>query len=136
MGIKWNIQGNKMVLLTIFYDGTCPLCAKEMAALRKKDSNKNIKTVDIFSDDMVGYPEIDITEANTILHALDQDRKLLLGLDGVHRAWQIVGKGWLYAPLRWPLIKPIADKLYRVFATHRFRFSLLLTGRSRCNCKE
>lgn len=125
-----------MVLLTVFYDGTCPLCAKEMAALSKKDSNKKIKTVDIFSDEMVDYPEIDIAKANTILHAIDQDRKLLLGLDGVHRAWSIVGKGWLYAPLRWQFIKPIADKLYLVFAAHRYRFSFLLTGRSRCDCKK
>ncbi|HCE2908683.1 TPA: DUF393 domain-containing protein, partial [Vibrio parahaemolyticus] len=26
-----------MTKLTIFYDGTCPLCAKEMKALRQHD---------------------------------------------------------------------------------------------------
>ncbi|HHJ3232622.1 DCC1-like thiol-disulfide oxidoreductase family protein [Vibrio parahaemolyticus] len=39
-----------MTKLTIFYDGTCPLCAKEMKALRQHDHKQEINTVDIYSD--------------------------------------------------------------------------------------
>ncbi|MDF5119601.1 DUF393 domain-containing protein, partial [Vibrio parahaemolyticus] len=50
-----------------------------------------------------------------------------------HRAWQLVGRGWLYAPLRWRLVKPVADWLYLKFAKNRYRVSYWLTGTSRCN---
>ncbi|MDK1288447.1 thiol-disulfide oxidoreductase DCC family protein [Pseudoalteromonas umbrosa] len=121
-----------MTKLTIFYDGTCPLCVKEMTALIKRDKAAHIKTVDIHSDEFVNYPNIDPNQANLILHALDEQGGLLLGLDVTHRAWQLVGMGWLYAPLRWPLIKPIADQVYLLFAKNRYRISYLLTGKSRC----
>lgn len=122
-----------MTKLTVFYDGTCPLCAKEMNALKQRDTKQQIKTVDIYSDAFADYPQIDPDQANTILHALNEKDELLLGLDVTHRAWQLVGRGWLYAPLRWRIIKPIADWLYLKFASNRYRVSYLLTGRSRCN---
>ncbi|MCF2858322.1 DUF393 domain-containing protein [Pseudoalteromonas sp. SMS1] len=118
--------------LTIFYDGTCPLCVKEMAALTRKDKKGSIKTVDIYSEEFARYPNIDPNKANTILHALNKDGDLLLGLDVTHKAWQLVGMGWLYAPLRWPVLRPVADKLYLVFAKNRYRISYWLTGKSRC----
>ncbi|AVF61068.1 DUF393 domain-containing protein [Vibrio diabolicus] len=122
-----------MTKLTIFYDGTCPLCAKEMYALKRRDVKQAIKIVDIYSDDFSDYPQIDAQKANTILHALNDNNELILGLDVTHRAWQLVGRGWLYAPLRWPLLKPIADWLYLRFANNRYRVSYWLTGSSRCN---
>ncbi|EII2983477.1 DUF393 domain-containing protein [Vibrio parahaemolyticus] len=122
-----------MTKLTIFYDGTCPLCAKEMKALRQHDHKQEINTVDIYSDAFSAYPQIDPDRANTILHALDNHGNLLLGLDVTYRAWQLVGRGWLYAPLRWPLIRPVADWLYLCFAQNRYRISYWLTGTSRCN---
>ena len=52
-------------------------------------------------------------------------------LDVTHEAWKAVGVGWLYAPLRWPLIRHVADAFYNVFAKHRYTISYLLTGKKR-----
>lgn len=79
-----------MTKLTVFYDGTCPLCAKEMKALKQRDSKQQIKTVDIYSEAFADYPQIDPEQANTILHALNDKGELLLGLDVTHRAWRLV----------------------------------------------
>lgn len=122
-----------MTSLTLFYDGTCPLCVKEMTSLRKHDKDNRVTTIDINSADFADYPHIDASKANRVLHALDENGTLWLGLDATHKAWQLVGKGWLYAPLRWRFIKPWADKGYLFFARHRYRISYLLTGRSRCS---
>lgn len=119
--------------LTIFYDGTCPLCAREMGALTKEDKENKIKTIDIYSEDFSEYPQIDATAANTVLHALNAKGELLLGLDVTYEAWRLVGKSWLYAPLRWPGIKTLADWCYLRFARNRYRVSYWLTGTSRCN---
>lgn len=122
-----------MTQLTLFYDATCPLCVKEMDALRQLDKNQALKMVDIYSEEISAYPQIDIEQAGTILHALDESQQLILGLDAVHRAWQLVGKGWIYAPLRWRLIKLLADQAYLYFAKHRYRFSFWLTGTAKCS---
>jgi predicted DCC family thiol-disulfide oxidoreductase YuxK len=122
-----------MYQLTIFYDGTCPLCVKEMNALIAQDNKQKIKTIDIYSEEFSAYPQIDANAANTVLHGLNANGELFLGLDVTYKAWSLVGKGWLYAPLRWPAIKPVADWCYLRFAKNRYRVSYWLTGTSSCN---
>jgi predicted DCC family thiol-disulfide oxidoreductase YuxK len=126
-------MSSTMTKLTVFYDGTCPLCAKEMKALKQRDAKQQIKTVDIYSEAFADYPQIDPEQANNILHALNEKGELLFGLDVTYRAWQLVGRGWLYAPLRWRIFKPAADWLYLKFANNRYRVSYWLTGTSRCS---
>lgn len=121
-----------MTILTIFYDGFCPLCVKEMEKLKQFDKNEAIQLIDIHTSAFEPYTSIDPEQASTILHAIDEQHELLLGLDAVHQAWALVGKGWLYAPLRWPVIKPIADRAYLHFAKNRYHWSKILTGKSRC----
>ena len=75
-----------MSKLTLFYDGTCPLCAKEMRAIRAKDSHGDITTIDIYSEAFSKYPDIDPVAANKILHAVDDGGRLWLGLDAAYRA--------------------------------------------------
>jgi predicted DCC family thiol-disulfide oxidoreductase YuxK len=123
-----------MIELTLFYDGTCPLCAREMRSLEKHDKRRQIKSVDINSEEFMRYPNVNYEKANEILHAYDSQGQLLLGLDAAHKAWSLLGRGWLYAPLRWPIIKPAADKAYVLFARHRYRISKWVTGAEKCNC--
>jgi predicted DCC family thiol-disulfide oxidoreductase YuxK len=122
-----------MTKLTIFYDGFCPLCVKEMEKLKQFDQNDDIQLIDIHTSAFTPYTNIDADKASRILHAIDDKNQLLLGLDVTYRAWSLVGKGWIYAPLRWPIIKPIADRAYLHFANNRYRWSKILTGKSRCD---
>ncbi|WP_117232825.1 thiol-disulfide oxidoreductase DCC family protein [Vibrio maerlii] len=121
-----------MAKLTLFYDGTCPLCVGEMRSLHRYDNTNQIRTVDIHSEEFAEFPQIDPKQANLILHAIDSEGTLYLGLDAAHQAWGKLGRGWLYAPLRWKIIRPLADKIYLYFARNRYRISYLLTGTSRC----
>lgn len=124
--------------LTLFYDGSCPLCVAEMRALSAFDSKGCLNLVDLGEADVEQrYPEIDRVAAMRILHAeLDRgDGNLperLMGLDATRWAWKLVNRKPWIAVLRWPLIRPIADQFYLLFARHRYRISFLLTGRKRC----
>lgn len=118
--------------LTIFYDGRCPLCVKEMGKLTQYDRNQSIKLVDIHRQDMEAFTMVDPIKASQIIHAIDDNNELLLGLDALHQAWKLVGKGWLYAPLRLPIIRPFADWFYIQFASNRYKWSKWLTGKSYC----
>lgn len=123
---------------TIFYDGTCPLCDKEMKHLQKYDQQGNLSFVDIMDDDFSQkYPKLEWQALNDRIHGITEDGTILIGLDATHRAWSEVGKGWVYAPLRWPVIRYFADKAYLIFAKNRYKISYWLTGKKRCetNCK-
>ena len=127
--------------LTIFYDGTCPLCVSEMQQLRVLDSQSEgpvrIAFADIYQEGFRDqYPEIDPQQADRILHGRLADGTLLLGLDVSCCAWQLVGrKPWLQV-LRWPIVRWLADGAYWLFARNRYRLSWLLTGQRRCRSCE
>lgn len=119
--------------LTLFYDGHCPLCVKEMTALKKHDNYDVIQLVDIFSEAFLDYPEVDQASASERLHAYDDKGQLLLGLDVTYHAWRLVGRGHWYAFTRWPVLRPICDWVYLKFARNRYTISGLLTGKKRCD---
>lgn len=122
-----------MPVLTVFYDGRCPLCVREMRQLKQRDQANTIELIDLHSEQFSPYAgRIDALAANQILHGLTADNQLLLGLDVTHRAWSLVGRGWMTAPLRWPLIRWFADHCYRFFARHRARIAYMLTGEKEC----
>ncbi|WP_282110025.1 thiol-disulfide oxidoreductase DCC family protein [Shewanella algicola] len=120
--------------LTIFYDGTCPLCLNEMQQLKRYDSLNHIGLEDINAADIhQRFPDLDVVQANTILHGLQADGTWLYGLDVTAKAWGLTGKhGWIKM-LRLPVIKPVADLAYLAFARNRYRISYLLTGKKRCD---
>lgn len=124
--------------LTLFYDGHCPMCSLEMQRLKEHDKHNNIYLVDLHDDAFSErYPEINIDKALAILHG-EYQGKILLGLDVTHRAWTLVGKGFLVAPLQWPIIKPISHQVYLILAKYRypisqFMYKRLGIGIQQCN---
>ncbi len=122
-----------MKVLTIFYDSTCPLCAKEMSALQAYDTEKQLQLVDLHTEEFANnYPYIEFDEAMRILHA-ELNGDVLKGLDVTAAAWKVVGKKTWVQMLRWPIIRWFADRAYILFADNRYRLSWMLTGQSRCN---
>jgi len=122
--------------LIIFYDGSCPICVKEMHQLKRFDINGQLFTVNALNEQlMASYPHIDPVEAMRILHAETSDGTLLLGLDANVAAWKLVNrKRWL-AILRWPLIRPLADLGYLFFARYRYSISRVFTDESCDQCR-
>lgn len=114
-------------MLTIFYDGQCPLCVAEMSQLAREDKDDLIELVDIHHENFnQRFPEIKHDEAMKVLHGRYKG-KTLLGLEVTHRAWTLVGKGFWVAPLNWPVIKPLSHIVYLFFAKYRQPISSVLT---------
>ena len=119
--------------LTIFYDGGCPLCAIEMRHLQRLNRDGRLGFEDIMAADFnERFPALEWQALNDRIHAMQADGSMLTGLDVSYEAWRLVGPGSLYAPIRWPLVKPVADRFYLWFAKHRYRISFWLTGQKRC----
>ena len=114
--------------LTLLYDGGCPLCLREVRFLRRRDAGRHrLAFVDIDAADY--RPEhhggIEYRQAMGRIHAIDGEGEILRDVDVFRRAYDLIGLGWLYAPTRWPLLRPIADAVYGLWAASRLR----LTGR-------
>jgi predicted DCC family thiol-disulfide oxidoreductase YuxK len=104
-----------------------------MNKLKQLDKQKNILFVDIQEPSFfIDYPHLDWKALDARIHGYLADGSLISGLDVTYLAWKLVGKGWVYAPLRWPVIKWFADIAYNFFAKHRHRISYMLTGKKRC----
>lgn len=115
--------------LTIFYDGNCPLCSLEMQKLKRYDNKQLIVLENIHQADFSTlFPHINVDKALAILHG-EYQGKLLLALDVTHRAWTLVGRGALVAPLQFPVIKQVAHRGYLVLAKYRFPISNFLYHR-------
>jgi len=121
------------MILTIFYDGQCPLCMAEMRQLKLHDHQGNIQFVNLHNEKLIEqYPHIDPVKANRILHGQLKSGELLLGLDVTCKAWQLVGKHTWLIILRWPVLRIFSDAIYLLFARYRNRISYLLTGKGPC----
>ncbi|WP_237061704.1 MULTISPECIES: thiol-disulfide oxidoreductase DCC family protein [Microbulbifer] len=124
---------------TMFYDGRCPLCMREIRHLRRWDTRHRVNFIDINSADFSErYPQIDRERAMAVLHAQLPDGRVIIGLDVTVETWSRVGKGHWVRWLRWRPIRPFSNLAYRFFARHRDRVAQLLTGERRCpddHCK-
>jgi len=115
--------------LTIFYDGHCPLCTYEMDKLKRYDKHGRIILVNLHQENfLTQYPDIDFEKAMHILHGRYRG-KTLLALDVTHRAWTLVGKGALVAPLSFPIVRQIAHQGYLILAKYRKPISQCLYQR-------
>lgn len=116
--------------LTILYDGGCPLCLREVHFLEGRDRSTNasqpqLAFVDIDAPgyDPAAHGGIGYREAMGRIHALTADGTVLRDVAVFRHAYTLIGLGWLYAPTRWPVLGPLADGLYRLWAAGRLRLT-------------
>lgn len=116
-------------ILTIFYDGKCPLCTLEMQKLKSYDCHNLIMLEDLHQTNFESlFPHISLSKAMAVLHG-EYQGKVLLALDVTHRAWSLVGRGAFVAPLQFPVIKQVAHLGYLFMAKYRQPISHFLYKR-------
>lgn len=103
---------------TLYYDGQCPLCSKEMQRLGRLQDGE-LRLVDIHSNPLPANKTR--AELLEVLHLRDANGEWISGLDANVKAWQHTSWGWLFAWLRWPLIATIADRVYAIWARRRYQ---------------
>ena len=114
--------------IKLLYDGDCPLCLREVNFLRQKDGGRGLVAfTDIAADDY--SPEdnggIDFATAMGRIHAVRSDGTVIKNVEVFRQVYAALGIGWIYAPTAWPVIGPLVDWAYGVWANWR----LAVTGR-------
>ena len=114
--------------IKLLYDGECPLCVREVNFLQKRDRGRGLVSfVDIAEDDYDPRENggVDFATAMGRIHAVLADDSVIQNVEVFRRVYEIVGIGWIYEATKWPIIGPVVDALYGIWADWR----LALTGR-------
>ena len=102
--------------IEVFHDGACPLCAREVRMLRRRDRQAR------FDASQAGVSWEDLMAR---IHGRLPDGTIIDGPEVFRRMYAAVGFRRLVALSRWPGVAALVDLAYGVFAKNRLR----LTGR-------
>lgn len=101
----------------LYYDSQCPLCKHEMDILGPR-SRGRLQLVDIHSDAVADEQRDSLLR---VLHLQTAEGDWLTGVDASVRAWSHTRWGGVFGMLRWPLIRPLVDVCYSMWAKRRYR---------------
>lgn len=104
---------------TLYYDGSCPLCAKEIRTLRKLQRGR-LAFADIHEQEEGGdRPSREMLLRR--LHLWSDEDGWVVGLRANVRAWSHTRFGPLLRPLLWPGIYALAGWIYATWADRRYQ---------------
>ncbi len=110
--------------ITIFYDGACGICKREMERYGANDKLARLKFVNANSPDF--HPESEGLDAKKVLdyiHAKDQNGKIVYGAEAFVWIWRACGYKFLPIFAQLPVVKQLARVFYRLFARYRYQLS-------------
>ena len=103
--------------LTVYFDGACPVCAREIALYRRQRGAHTVRWVDASSCDATALgPGLDRTEALARLHARRPDGTLLEGAGAFAAMWRALPAWSMLGRLAgWPPLRRLLDLGYDGF---------------------
>ncbi|OQW30135.1 MAG: hypothetical protein A4E19_10585 [Nitrospira sp. SG-bin1] len=114
--------------LTVFFDGACPICAREIALMNRLDRKRRLAFCDFslpeYDERVTGFSP---AELGQVIHAQWADGRVITGVMVFQAMWEAVGLGSLAKLSRLSVIEPLLYKGYAWFARNR----LWLTGRAK-----
>ena len=106
----------------VLFDGECPFCRLEARWLGRLGRDGRLVVEDIAAPGFdPGRYGRTLPELMGSLHGVFPDGRQTLGMETFRQAYRAVGLGWVLAPTRWPVLRPITDALYVLFARYRVR---------------
>lgn len=109
-------------MITVFYDGKCGLCRREIHHYKKVAPTGIFDWQDItLSQDRFQSIGVSYVDGLRELHAQDKDGTLHVGVDAFLIIWQQMPRWRLLGKIVGnPLLKPVVRKVYAWFAAWRF----------------
>jgi len=104
---------------TLFYDGACPLCRREIKKLSVLSDGK-MRFIDLHEVQLCSvYP--DREQLMQKLHLRTDSGEWLVGIDANIYAWRHTRYAWVWNILRCPFIYPLASRAYNFWALVRYQ---------------
>lgn len=101
--------------LTVYFDGGCPLCRREIAFYRKMPEAQALRWADV-SEQLLTDQDLSCEAALRRFHVRNADGRLLSGGAAFACLWRALPYwrvlGWFFA---WPPMSWVLEAAYRVF---------------------
>lgn len=114
--------------ITIFYDGACGICSREMRVFRKRNPEQAFRFLDISAPTFDPLPYRRPLEAFfRQLHVRDSAGRFYIGISALTAIWRAFPRHSFFRALAFVVSLPgffqLAGLGYALFAKYRYRFS-------------
>ena len=111
--------------LTIFFDGGCPLCKREVDFLQSRNQKGYLSFIDINTSDFYLDLRYGITykQAMERINALKSDGSVIKDIKVFQEAYTLIGLGWIYAPTKLPIFDKFIEFIYGIWAKYRLKLT-------------
>jgi len=109
-------------MISVFFDGKCNLCSKEINYYQRIAPKNTFNWVDITkTPGELDKFEIKLSDGLRLMHVADSNGNIFTGVDAFIIMWKQI-KYWKFLGLfvSLPIVKQIANLLYQYFADWRF----------------
>ena len=113
--------GPSRATLTVYYDGACPLCSREIASYRRRSGAETIDWIDVArcNPEALG-PGLERDAALARIHVREPDGTLVDGAAAFAALWQrLPAFAWLGRIAHRPLVLPLLEYAYSAFLRTR-----------------
>lgn len=115
----------------LLYDGNCPICRFDVRWMTRLDNGKGRLAFENIQDehfDPAAYGKT-LDDLMGALHGVFPDGRLTTtGAESFRQVFKALDLGWVMAPTAWPVLSPITDAAYRLFARHRLTLGRIFGG--------
>ena len=114
--------------LTIFHDDSCVICRTEMARFYSiYSADMDLIALSHGADELEQHG-IKLEDALTLMHVIDEQGKLHIGMDAIRLMYRRLGKPKTAWFTSLPVFRGFFDWLYPIFARHRYKMPVWLLG--------
>ena len=114
--------------LTIFHDDSCVICRTEMARFYSiYSADMDLIALSHGTDELEQHG-IKLEDALTLMHVVDEQGKLHIGMDAIRLMYRRLGKPKTAWFTSLPVLRGFFDWLYPIFARHRYKMPVWLLG--------
>ena len=112
--------------LTVYFDGSCPLCRREIALYRRLPQAAQLAWVDVSAGQALGE-DLSCAAAMARFHVRDPQGRLFSGAAAFSLMWrQFPGWRWLGYLSAWPLLSWVFELAYLAFLPVRPRLQRIV----------
>jgi predicted DCC family thiol-disulfide oxidoreductase YuxK len=117
--------------VTVWYDGACPLCTREIALFRRLDGAGRIAFVDVADPDAAPSCPLDRGSLLARFHAQERGRPIVSGAAAFAALWRATPVlAWLGHLARLPPVLWALERLYVAFLRVRPRMQAWFTAKT------